>query len=117
MQVGHPFIKFESAEEKSEETAVRRGVEVDEKNTVCREVVEDEETTSCQKDISETLEEAAVGHVTNEEEAIPEKTTSKIRESSKFKNQCYFNNDLDQRLPNFAVLQPAIKSWSFGSTC
>lgn len=71
MQVGHPFIKFESAEEKSDETAVCRGVEVDETNTVCREVVEDEEAT--------------VGHVTNEEEAIPEKTTSEIRESSKFK--------------------------------
>lgn len=108
LQVGHPFIKFESAEEKSEETAVRRGV--DEKNTVCREVVEDEETTSCQKDTLETLEDATVGHVTNKEEAIPEKTSSGIRESSKFKNQCYFNNDLDQRLLNFAVLQPAIKS-------
>lgn len=79
MQEGLPFITFESAEE----TAVRQ------------EVVEDEET------ISETLEEATVGHVTKEEEAILEKTTSK---SSKFKNQCYFNNDLDQRLLNFVVL-------------
>lgn len=88
MQVGLPCIRFESAEE----TAVRQ------------EVVEDEEA------ISETLEEATAGHVTNEEEAIPEQTTSKSSESSKFKNQCYFNNDLDQSLLNFAVLQPAIKS-------
>lgn len=135
LQVGHPFIRFESAEDKSEETPASQEVDVDEEkseetvvssqastvavasqevdvheekseestvcrevqidevkyeeSTVCREVVKNnekfEETTTCREDTkSETLEEARIGQENYGDEVNAEKTTSWIKESSKF---------------------------------